>query len=69
MRPLPTWPTNTFQSPKLATREGLAASAVFSRFGRGRGLGLGWLRQGGGRRREGAGGACGRNREPDRAKG
>ena len=32
MRPLPAWPTNTFQSPKLATRAGLAASSFFSVF-------------------------------------
>src|SRR5271166_4165876 len=28
MRPLPAWPTKTFQSPKLATSAGLAASAL-----------------------------------------
>src|SRR5271155_1726824 len=32
MRPLPASPTNTFQSPKVATRAGLAASSFFSVF-------------------------------------
>src|SRR5208337_4048144 len=32
MRPFPAWPTNTFQSPKLATRLGLGASAFLSIF-------------------------------------
>src|SRR5271163_3139449 len=32
MRPLPAWPTNTFQSPKVATRAGLEASSFFSVF-------------------------------------
>ena len=30
MRPLPTWPTNTFQSPKVATRAGLDASSFLA---------------------------------------
>src|SRR5579871_5295826 len=30
MRPLPAWPTKTFQSPKVATREGFAASSFLS---------------------------------------
>src|ERR1700689_2280648 len=33
MRPLPASPTNTFQSPKVATRAGLEASSFFSVFG------------------------------------
>src|SRR5579862_3797167 len=33
MRPLPTSPTNTFQSPKVATRAGFAASSVFPDLG------------------------------------
>src|SRR5579863_353827 len=32
MRPLPASPTNTFQSPKLATRAGFEASSFFSVF-------------------------------------
>src|ERR1700689_3370656 len=32
MRPLPASPTNTFQSPKVATRAGLEASSFFSVF-------------------------------------
>ncbi len=64
MRPLPTWPTNTFQSPKLATREGLAASWVFSDLGAALALD-GFVSAAAG----GRGGACGHDREPDRAKG
>src|SRR5271165_2484242 len=30
MRPLPAWPTKTFQSPKLATSAGLTAASFFS---------------------------------------
>src|SRR5215472_3081122 len=32
MRPLPASPTNTFQSPKVATRAGLEVSSFFSDF-------------------------------------
>src|SRR5271170_4347870 len=35
MRPLPAWPTNTFQSLKVATKAGLAASSFFSVFAAG----------------------------------
>src|SRR5580700_2452991 len=35
MRPLPTWPTKTFQSPKVATSDGLDASCLAPDLGAG----------------------------------
>src|SRR5580692_4585894 len=35
MRPLPTWPTKTFQSPKVATSDGLDASSFAPDLGAG----------------------------------
>ena len=65
MRPLPAWPTNTFQSPKVATRAGLAGSSFFSDLGAGL-AGLAAAAAGGAK---GAGGAYGRSGKPNGAKG
>ena len=65
MRPLPTSPTKTFQSPKVATSDGLDGFLLRARFGRG----LGGLGRGDGGRKKGARGANRRGGKPNGAKG